>query len=64
VAGRQGRRAAGALLDRVAARTTEALRDEVVASRAEVAALREELARTRAELTAEVELLRAELDGR
>lgn len=60
----QGKRAAGAVLDRVGARAAEALHDDLLVSRAEVAALRDELARTRAELTAEIELLRAEVAGR
>ena len=60
----KGKRAAGAVLDRVAARTADVLHDDLVASRAEVEALREEVARTRAELTAEIELLRAEVAGR
>lgn len=51
------RRAGGAVLDRVGDRAA-------AATAGEVAALREELARTRAELEAEIELLRAELEGR
>lgn len=51
------RRAGGAVLDRVGDRAA-------AATSAQVDQLRDELARTRAELQAEIELLRAELDGR
>ncbi len=50
------RRAGGAVLDRVGDRAA-------AATSAQLDQLREELVRTRAELTAEIELLRAELDG-
>lgn len=51
------RRAGAAVLDRVGDRAA-------AATSTQVDQLRDELARTRAELTAEIELLRAELDGK
>lgn len=51
------RRLGGAVLDRVGDRAAAANAEELDR-------LREELARTRAELEAEIELLRAELEGR
>ncbi len=60
----RGRKAGGAVLDRVGTRAAAALHDDLLAARAEVEALRTELAHTRSELEAEIELLRAEVAGR